>query len=92
MNTIVDVVIRQPIGDRPLEGDRITFRSPACHVQAIKEAPREGKLTFGVLAGVVRGIGEVMGVWGATPAEILVVVGGQRIARVYIDLSRKPST
>lgn len=29
-----------------------------------------------------------MGTWGATPADVLVVVGGERIARVYIDVNR----
>ena len=87
LNTIVDIVSKAPFGDQPLDGDRITFRSPGCHVQAVKET----RLTYGILAGVVRGIGEVMGTWGATPAEVYVVVGGVRIARVYIDANRRAS-
>ena len=90
MNTIVEILISKPAGDAALDRDRITFRSPGCHVQVVKENPRESTLTLGIVAAAVRGIGEVMGVWGATPAEVLVVVGGQRIARVYIDFNRRP--
>ena len=84
LNTIVDIVSRTPVGDQPLDGDRITFRSPGCRVQARKET----RLTYGILAGIFRGIGEVMGTYGASPAEVFVVVGGERIARVYIDVNR----
>lgn len=87
LNTLVDIVSRAPIGDQPLEGDRITFRSPGCHVQARQET----RLTYGITAGIFRGIGEVMGTWGATPADVYVVVGGVRIARVYIEANRGPS-
>ena len=86
MNTIVDVVIRNPAGDGPLPGDKITFRNPSCYIQAV----RETKLTYGILAGALRGVGEVMVKWGATPAEVFVIVGGERIARIYIEFSRRP--
>ena len=82
LNTIVDIVSNLPVGDKSLDGDRINFRSPGCRIEARKET----RLTYDVLAGVMRGIGEVMGTWGATPAQVLVVVGGERIARVYIEV------
>ena len=88
MNTIVDIVIQKPPGDQPLEGGRITFRSPGCHLQARVET----KLTYGILAGALRGIGEVMAAWGASPADVFVVIGGERVARVYVDVNRNPST
>ena len=86
LNTVVDLVTKLPVGDQPLDGERITFRSPGCHVQAWKET----KFTYGILAGAVRGIGELMATWGAAPAEILVLVGKERVARVYIEQNRRP--
>ena len=90
MNTIVDIVTKKPKGDAALDEDRITFRSPGCHVQARKEDARAAVFTYSILAGVIRGIGEVMGTWGAAPADVFIVVRGERIARVYIDLNRRP--
>ena len=84
LNTVIDIVTKLPAGDQPLDGERITFRSPGCHVQAWKET----KFTYGVLAGAVRGIGELMATYGAAPAEIFVVVNGERVARVYIERNR----
>lgn len=88
LNTVVDIVTKLPVGDQALDGERVTFRSPGCHVQAWRET-RESKFTYGILAGVIRGIGELMFHWGAAPADVFVVVGGERVARVYIDLNRR---
>ena len=88
MNKIVDIVTNNPIGDKSLDGDRVNFRSPGIHIQIIKENPREAKLTFGKVAVAIRGIGEVMGIWHPREAEILMVVGGERIARIYIETRR----
>ena len=90
LNKVVDIVTNNQIGDKPLEGDRVNFRSPGTHIQIIKENPREAKLTLGKVAVALRGIGEVMGIWGPTEAEILMVVDGERIARIYIEETRRP--
>lgn len=89
MNKLVDIATNNPIGDKPIEGDRVNFRSPGIHIQTIKENPREAKLTLGKVAVALRGIGEVMGIWNPTEAEILMIVGGERIARIYIEQTRR---
>ena len=89
LNKLVDIATNNPIGDRPIEGDRVNFRSPGIHIQTIKENARDAKLTFGKVAVALRGLGEVMGIWHPTEAEILMVVGGERIARIYIEATRR---
>ena len=74
------------MGDAPVEGDKITFRSPGCHVQAIKET----RMTYGIIAGAIRGIGELAATYGAKQADIFVVVNNERVARISIERNRRP--
>ena len=86
LNTVVDIVINKPAGDSPVGGDRITFRSPNCHIQATSES--RYSMTYSTLATVLRGIGEVMGTWGSTQADILVDVNARMVARVSVEFNR----
>lgn len=86
LNTLVDVVIQKPSGDSPVDGDRITFRSPTCHIQARSES--RDSLSYGTLAIALRGIGEVMGTWGPTQAEVFVIDKGL-VARISIEFNRR---
>jgi len=86
LNTVVEIVIDKPSGDSPVDGDKITFRSPSCHVRVTSET--RYSLTYGTLATSLRGIGVVMGKWGPTPADILIYENQTLVARVSIEFSR----
>lgn len=45
-------------------------------------------MNYGTLATAVRGVGEVMGTWGATPADVEILTGRIRVGRMYIDITR----
>ena len=86
LNKVVDIVIDKPTGNSPVDGDKITFRSPNCHIRAVSES--RDSLTYRTLATSLRGIGEVMGSWGSTQADVLVIQNQNIVARVSIEIKR----
>lgn len=86
LNTVVGIVIDKPSGDSPVDGDSVTFRSPTCYLRMSSES--RYSLTYGTLANSLRGIGVVMGIWGPTPADVLIYERQILVGRVSIELSR----
>lgn len=86
LNTVVGIVIAKPSGDSPVDGDSVTFLSPSCYLKMTSE--NRYSLTYGTLATSLRGIGVVMGIWGPTPADILIYERQILVARVSIERRR----
>lgn len=84
LNSLINTVIRKPAGDRALDGDRITWRSPHCFVRATSE--ERDSLSYGTLATAFRGVGELMNTWGAMPAEMLIMAGAVRVGRISVEV------
>ena len=86
LNSLVFTILRKPAGNRPLDGDRVTFRSQNCFVRAVAED--RDSLSYGTLATAFRGIGEVMATWGASQAEVLIIEGRDRVGRISVEVRR----